>query len=96
MTYASVGRKLESVPGLTVANTSTPTVKQVLFHKAIKVQHGMSGINGPTTLGVRGAHSNEDVEIVQLQRHVAHQQIPRKYASCIRRDNVRRATASVR
>ena len=90
------GRKQESVPGLTVANTSTPTVKKVLFHKAIKVQHGMSGINGPTVRGARGAPSNEDVEIVQLQRHVAHQQIPRKYASRIRRDSARRATPSVR
>ena len=36
--------------------------------------------------GARGARS-EVVEIVQLQRHVVHQQIPRKFASCIRRHN---------
>ena len=90
------GRKQESVPGLTVANISIPTVKKVLFHKAIKVHHGTSGINGPTMLGVRGAHSNVDVEIVQHQRHEALQQIPRKYASCIRRDIARRAIQSVR
>ena len=44
--------------------------------------------------GARGAPS-EDVEIAQRQRHVDPQQIPRKYASCIRRGSVRKVTVSV-
>ena len=79
MTSVSDGKTQESVRGLTLANTSTLPTKRVLFHKAIKVQLGLSGNNGPVR-GARGAPSHVDAQIAQLQKHVDHALIQRKFA----------------
>ena len=95
MTYVSDGRNPEPAPSLTLANTSTLPTKKVLFHKKINVQLGLNGINGQLTRGARGARSNEDVEIVRLQKREDLQLIAKRYASCTRRDSAKRVTQIV-
>ena len=95
MTYVSDGQNQESVPGLTLANTNTLPTKKVLFHSRTQVQNGLNGINGLTKQGARGVRSNEDVEIVQLQRREDLQLIAKRYASCTRRGSAKRVTQIV-
>ena len=95
MTYVLDGRNQESAPGLTLENTNTLPTKKVLFHSRTQVQNGLNGINGLTKQRARGVRSNEDVEIVRLQRREDLQLIAKRYASCTRRDSAKRVTQIV-